>query len=275
MEEALRHHDMDEAKRKHKEIEDYYAEGYLRTWCGTVRESWMRFLHETAKRINSEMSNIENEKSFKEVIDIGCGPSPANIISISGMTNVRVVMSDLLSSNRQSIENFLKEEDTNGNYGDDHSADLMKAFEFVAKLEQGENVGYKDIREILSRTKESVEAIVELDISKEIRGDLLGRFDVVIASLVFDVVCMDKEQFRKVLGNAVKLLKSDGVILIQGSFDESLYTVGAKWFPVLNISRDDLYGVIEDCDLKICDLKSEKRHSEHYFVALTFQSNKG
>ena len=60
--------------------------------------------------------------------------------------------------------------------------------------------------------------------------DLTG--DLVIASLVFDVVAVTDKMFRSCLANVTdNALRQGGLIVIQGSLNEKCYTVGSSVFP--------------------------------------------
>jgi len=59
--------------------------------------------------------------------------------------------------------------------------------------------------------------------------------DILIASLVFDVVCVDASQLEVMMKRALRWLKPEGLMLVQGSLGEYHYTVGSASMPVLDI----------------------------------------
>ena len=62
--------------------------------------------------------------------------------------------------------------------------------------------------------------IVFCDVTKEKvfeEGDHIGGFDIIIASLVFDVVAVSAKMYKQALQNVLQYLRNTGVILIHGS----------------------------------------------------------
>ena len=93
--------------------------------------------------------------------------------------------------------------------------------------------------------------------------------DVVIASLVFDVVAVTDKMFRSCLTNVIeKALKPDGLIVVQGSLHEKCYTVGSSVFPVMEISQDRLLAIFEECGLDLVKFELCVKYSTHYFALL-------
>ena len=93
--------------------------------------------------------------------------------------------------------------------------------------------------------------------------------DVVIASLVFDVVAVTDKMFRSCLTNVIeKALKPDGLIVVQGSLHEKCYTVGSAVFPVMEISQDRLLAIFEECGLDLVKFELCVKYSTHYFALL-------
>ncbi len=82
--------------------------------------AWADFLHEVFTR------EVDPAADDPVVVDVGCGPSVANVISASGWSR-RIHMADLLRSNREEIERFRR--------GDDDAFQWTHYFEHIAKLE--------------------------------------------------------------------------------------------------------------------------------------------
>lgn len=61
--------------------------------------------------------------------------------------------------------------------------------------------------------------------------------DVMICSLVFDVVCTDVKHLEIVMKRALKFLEKDGLMIVQGSLGEQNYTIGSAMLPVLDINQ--------------------------------------
>ena len=71
------------------------------------------------------------------------------------------------------------------------------------------------------------------------------EFDLIIASLVFDVVAINRAMFKEALGNVLQYLKPSGIILIQGSIGEHIYTVGSAVFPAMTATEEMILGIFK------------------------------
>jgi hypothetical protein len=60
----------------------------------------------------------------------------------------------------------------------------------------------------------------------------------------------------------------DGVLLIQGSLGERLYTVGSAAFATLNVTQQNVEETFDKCGLRIRDWKTCEKQSTHYFALL-------
>ena len=98
--------------------------------------------------------------------------------------------------------------------------------------------------------------------------DLTG--DLVIASLVFDVVAVTDKMFRSCLTNVIEkaLKKPDGLLVVQGSLHEKCYTVGSAVFPVMEITQDRLLAIFDDCEMAVVKFELCVKYSTHYFALL-------
>ena len=62
----------------HMDIDPFYAQGYLNCWCNNVRKEWAEFLDRAFTCIVPE---ILGDTKDPWVLDVGSGPSIANVIS--------------------------------------------------------------------------------------------------------------------------------------------------------------------------------------------------
>merc|ERR1712059_23884 len=109
---------------------------------------------------------------------------------------------------------------------------------------------------IEERVKGAVVGVVECDLSKEeiFPEDCPARnllAQILICSLVFDVVCTDSVGLEVVMGRALKSLAPDGLLLMQGSLGEQIYAVGSAALPVLNIDEATLMQVFSNLSLEV------------------------
>lgn len=96
----------------------------------------------------------------------------------------------------------------------------------------------------------------------------VGPLDVIIASLVFDVVAVSDSMYISALKNVLQYLKPNGVILIHGSLHETQYSVGACLFPVMNVDEVRLRDIFESCELNVIKLELRVKVTTHYFTIL-------
>ena len=119
--------------------------------------------------------------------------------------------------------------------------------------------------------KKSVAGVIECNLATEEvfpEGALNEEVDVLICSLVFDVVCTDPSNLEVVMTRALTCLKQDGLMVVQGSLGEERYCVGSAVFPVLNIDQKTLLEVFEKLSLEVIKWETTVRLSTHYFTVL-------
>ena len=176
----------------HQNLDYHYPKYYLLAWAQAVRPDWAVFLH---KVFTQDLPELLPDVSEGEglVLDLGCGPSIANIISATSWSH-NIYMADLLEGNRREIVKYLCQ--------DEEAWDWRPYIEFHTELESSQE---PDLVE--QRVRKSVTGILECDLSTDqvFPPEVFDQqVDVMICSLVFDVVCTDTEQFKVVLGRALK-----------------------------------------------------------------------
>ncbi len=97
-------------------------------------------------------------------------------------------------------------------------------------------------------------------------------FDAVIASLVLDVVAVTDKAFSAALGNIVGRLRPQGLIVLQGSLGEKVYTVGSAVFPVYCAYEAKLLDIFESVGLAVKRWETCVKESTHYFALLQRKS---
>lgn len=90
-------------KRLHEQVGEWYARGYLSTWCDSVRPEWAEFLDRVFPAVAEELAGPADGDPV--VVDVGCGPSIAGVISASRWSS-RVYLADYLKCNRDEVERF-------------------------------------------------------------------------------------------------------------------------------------------------------------------------
>ena len=116
--------------------------GYLNCWCFDVKSEWAEFL----ARFFATFP-CRNEGSVK-LLDVGCGPNIANIISASQICT-HITMADYLTSNRNEVERFK----TNA----DDAFQWQHYFTFLSGLEPDINA-----EQIMQRTNRHEKTNIEM-----------------------------------------------------------------------------------------------------------------
>merc|ERR1712156_1036491 len=96
---------MEDLSKLHSDIDRFYSKGYLACWCSIVRTDWSRFLAGVFGVSGSDESGIVVSSKDCKLLDVGCGPSIANIISASKSFS-HITMADYLTSNRDEVARF-------------------------------------------------------------------------------------------------------------------------------------------------------------------------
>ena len=108
--------------------------------------------------------------------------------------------------------------------------------------------------------RNSVRGVIECNLATEEvfeKGVLTVEVDILICSLVFDVVCTNPHSLEVVMKRALQCVKEEGVMIVQGSLGEETYCVGSAVFPVLNINKDSLLTVFDNLELEVVKRSSE------------------
>jgi len=224
-----------------------------------VRAEWAGFLHEVFSGGGGGISVGDGEEGVAApvVLDVGCGPSICNVISASRVSD-KIYLCDILESNRAEVERFRAD--------DDGAHSFPRYFDFVAALE-----GTKE--DLQLRTRNAIKGIYYCDVTSTTDGifgaadgEVVPAADVIVASLVFDVVALTKDAFAAAVANVKRHLKRGGLMVVQGSLGESVYTVGSAVFPVLNVNEDDVREVFREKGFTVVRFEVCEKVSHHYYA---------
>ena len=176
----------------HRKLDHHYPAAYLMAWAGGVRPDWTEFLH----RMFSELLPARLGSRGGTVLDLGCGPSISSVIPASQWAS-NIYLAELLEGNRREIQRWLGREEGAWNWD--------PYFQFQAELEPGE-----DESSVERRLRSRLAGVMECDLAARPVLDTArtrGPVDVLICSLVFDVVCLDSAGLEEVMGRALELLQ--------------------------------------------------------------------
>jgi len=211
-------HQPEELRRMHTTIDSYYPRMYLDIWAGEVRPDWSEFLDRVF--LSDVPTLIGGEGGV--VVDLGCGPSICSIISASRWSR-EIYLAELLGGNRREVERWLGEEE--GAFDWQHYLDFQGVLELTP-----------DTSAIARRVRRAVAGVLPCDLTTE---ELFpeegprpsGPADVLIASLVFDVVCVDTKQLQVMLTRALRWLNPRGLMVVQGSLGAAYYRGSFHAYP--------------------------------------------
>jgi len=246
----------------HETLSDFYPVAYLNAWAQGVRQEWAEFLDRVFKCHMDDLLTQIGVDSCPTVLDLGCGPSICNIMAASRISN-RIYMADLLEGNRRELTKWINRHSDSWNW--------QPYFDFQGVLEL-----QPDTERIEERVRSSVHRIVPCDLSvnQVFAPDLkISPFNIMICSLVWDVVAVNAEQLEQVIERSLNYLHPTGLLIVQGSLHEERYTVGSAVFPVLNIDKETLLHVFEKCNLQVVKWETRERCSTHYFALLSRKFN--
>jgi len=247
-------HEPEELRRMHETIDTYYPKTYLSCWAAHVRTDWAEFLDRVF--LSDVIAHLG--ESGGSVLDLGSGPSISSIISASRWSN-KIYLAELLQGNREEIEKWWRNEED--------AFDWKHYFDFQGVLEL-----CSDTSSIASRVRSSIAGVLPCDLStEEVFAELRcpsSPVDILIASLVFDVVCVDANQLEVMINRALRWLKPEGLMLVQGSLGEYHYTVGSASMPVLDIQEKEFRAVIDRVGLDVIRWETTVRLTTHYYTVL-------
>jgi len=248
-------HQPEELRKMHETINSYYPKTYLSCWAQEVRTEWAEFLDRVFLTDVVELLGEEGGS----VLDLGCGPSICSVISASRWSS-QVFLAELLEGNRQEIQRWLEDDDQAWNW--QHYLDFQGVLELTP-----------DTESIASRIRKSIAGVIPCDLAtEEIFQQEDPRppapVDILIASLVFDVVCVDADQLEVMMERALRWLQTEGLMIVQGSLGEQRYTVGSASMPVLDIQEEQLRAVLDRLGLEVLRWETRIRCSTHYFTVL-------
>ena len=187
------------------------------------------------------------------VLDIGSGPSIANIISAAPHA-AEIVLSEYTEANRSTLLQWLN--------NDPNAFDLTHIFKHIVVDLEGKTEEEVPIRAELVR--KVVKAVVPCDVTQDppIPTEYVDQYDIVTEFLCLTAACATKEDYKAALVRLHALLKSGGkivlyTVLCKDAPTHASYPVGPHTFFDLQISEDFILKSLEQagfCDVKVMAL---------------------
>jgi 2-polyprenyl-3-methyl-5-hydroxy-6-metoxy-1,4-benzoquinol methylase len=174
------------------------------------------------------------------VLDYGSGPAILGAISAATKAS-EIVLSDYSNVNRQSIRDWLENKP--------NAFDWAPHFTYVVKELEG-----REEDEVVKRqqgVRNLVKAVAHCDLSQDppIDESCNKLYDVVISSLVLEVLAKSFEEYTTLLSRTVKLVKPGGVFLLYGVENCPYYEVGDLKFRSFLLTSTMTTEAMEKCGL--------------------------
>ena len=180
-----------------------------------------------------QKKSLSSSTSEFKVLDFGCGPVVANVISAARVAT-EVVLAEYTEEGRSAVRMWLEE--------DPNAFNWSPYFKYVVQTLEGGTVEATEERE--KRLRSIVKGVVHCDITQAqpIEIGYQGPYDVVISCLCILNACKTTDDFLKAVGKLATLVKSKGHLLL--SFVEPKeaigvdnYKIGNKTYSALAVDR--------------------------------------
>ena len=161
------------------------------------------------------------------VLDYGCGPVVANIISAVGLMDldVQCVLAEFTEISRKAIQQWLDDEPA-------AAWDWSPYFKYVIHTLEG-----KDEKDALKREKllrQAIKGVVPCDITQDplIAKEFKGPYDIVMSILCIENGCLTQDDYRAAIWKVVGLIKNGGTLLLYSTVrnkeGQGYYHIGKK-----------------------------------------------
>ena len=191
------------------------------------------------------------------VLDYGCGPVIANVISAARVATT-IVLAEYTEEGRSALRQWCDQ--------DPSAFEWFPYFKYVVRTLEGGST--KQVEERMKRLRSIVKSIVPCDITKDppIENDYQGPYDVVISCLCISNACKTKDDFVRAIFRLAMLIKSGGYLLLhieepKENYDFMTYSIGIKSYCALAVDYAFIKSTMEK---NFQDITAE-RHSTTEF----------
>ena len=178
-----------------------------------------------------QKKSLPSSTSEFKVLDFGCGPVIANVISAARVAT-EVVLAEYTEEGRSAVRMWLEE--------DPNAFNWSPYFKHVVQTLEGGTVKAAEERE--KRLRSIMTGVVHCDITQAIpiETDYQGPYDVVVSCLCLTNACKTTDEFLKAVGKLSTLVKPKGHLLFCSvEPDEDIcvqnYKIGNKIYSALAI----------------------------------------
>lgn len=194
-----------------------------------------------------------------KVVDYGCGPVVANVISAAGIPNVsQIVMAEYTARSREAIQQWLDK--------DPSAFDWSLYFKYVVKTLEGKTEQQVAKREERMR---SLLKVVSCDITLDqpIEKGYEGPYDIVICSLCLMSCSNSEDEYRAGVRKLSSIMKPGGLLLIYSTQknpedEDPFYIVGSHYFHDLKVTYELHTSALKEAGLSILSIDHLKLNEE-------------
>ncbi|XP_078538463.1 nicotinamide N-methyltransferase-like [Lissotriton helveticus] len=206
---------------------EFDGESYFQTYCNPNSDAFAPgyFLPLVLENLHKTFSSGDVKGDL--LIDIGSGPSIHTIISACECFD-EIIASDWADTNRQAYERWLRNERSTFNW--------TPVLTMVCELEGDRTKCAEKEKKIRS----TVERVLKCDITKSnpLNPVVLPPADCLVTSLCLEAACSDLNSYSQAIRNITTLLKTGGHLVMIGVLGSTVYMVGQKLFPDLNLNEE-------------------------------------
>ncbi|CAN7993135.1 unnamed protein product [Ixodes pacificus] len=187
--------------------------------------------------------NSPVSESWRTLLDVGCGPTVANIFPATRKI-CSIVLSDLVPRNLDEVKKWIEKAPD--------AMDWSFMSEPLATLE-----GYKDAKmgamDIEERTRGAVKKVIPCDV---LNPSVLPKgheesFDVVLSSLCLQAASQDEITYQEANRNVSSLIRKGGHLIMCGTAGTAFYTFANVMFPNVRLSKAMVEDALSKSGLEI------------------------
>ena len=209
-----------------------------------MREFAVRNLHEFFSIRKKPLEDSMDVDELK-VLDYGCGPVIANVISAASLAS-EIVLAEYTEEGRTAVRRWLDKDPSSFNWS--------PHFKYIVQTLEGKSLQEAEKRKECMRRV--VKAVVKCDVTQDqpIEKGYEGPYDVVICCLCLTDACKTKHEFKIAVRKLAAFIKPGGVLLLYTCESKDSdgpprpYYIGKTIFNALPLSQEFVLAALEQCE---------------------------
>ena len=214
-----------------------------------LRDFAVRNLHKFFRKKSLDESTDVDEL---KVLDYGCGPVIANVISAASLAS-EIVLAEYTEEGRTAVRRWLDKDPSSFNWS--------PYFKYIVQTLEGKSLQEAEERE--ERLRRVVKAVVRCDVTQDqpIEKGYEGPYDVVICCLCLADACKTKHEFEIAVRKLAALIKPGGVLLLYNGDSKDpdgpprSYNIGKRIFQSLPLSQEFVLAALEQSEFSDITVK--------------------